>query len=480
MTRSRLYRREVALKHQPGLSAEPDPAWFSDFRNQLNLLPSWKRNLACWGVLIISMQVLVWLAPSGTEQAGLLAFATSIFGAVFVLIYGIRSVEIVPRVYPFIVVLIMQLWSIFTSFYASRYLGRTIRLGRPETYLVDDLIPGLVAYGVCSIAPNMRRILKGVVVAALAASSAVAWLQFARFPPALALARVYTYKAIDNWDGHPGIRAVGLSGQPNHLGFEAVIGLSLVCAGLMDRPLTRRQFAFGFLFAGAAFFTQSRAAIIPLIVVCIAILVGVARFDRRLVMKILFGLALVALVSIPIAAKRFQYLMMTTSGNDASYSARENVAWAQVEPILPRLPLTGIGPSSGLFNGSGPEDKWVPVGRPVESGYLLFQAMYGIPGVVILVCGLLGSAILAFLGIRKSRDPLQRQLLAVGIVCCSALAINASTFDTFDTYIHLPLALIIAGLAAVSKEGVTKTWSMRKQVTPQGAHPQELVPAQPA
>lgn len=419
-----------------------------------------------WGSVVLIAQIVFWVLPGSLSLTA--AYTLFAFGAILCFFCALRRRSPFPSSFPFVICLVLQLWSFSVAVYASQHLGRRIEFGRADTYLLLAIVPGVVAYTVASIAPGLRNVLMKALIAAFALSSVVAWLQFARFPGAVALSRIYTYKAIDNWDGHSGIRAVGLTAQPNYLGYQAVVGLALACAIVLICPLDRKRFALATLFTGAALFTQSRAAFLPLALVLLTILFYISKRDPKQGARISMALIVSVAVLVVFAGKRFEYMLMATSGNDASYASRTELAWAQLDPILNELPLTGIGPSPGLFLGTGPEDKWVPVGRPVESGYLLFQAMYGIPGMLIMGLGLLGSAILAYKGIVATQDPIQKQLLGVGVVICVHLAVNATSFNTFDSYIHLPLAMIIAGLAvapstAKSTIGVRRTSSTARE-----------------
>jgi len=355
-----------------------------------------------------------------------------------------------PMSFPIAMILILQIWSFVCALAATYYLARPIKFGRADTYMLMAMIPVFVAWRTALIQPEFRRYAMKVLVMVFTASAIVAWGQFLRLPPAMALSRSYTYKSIDNWDGHPGIRAVGLSMQPNYLAYEAAVGLALVCSAVIYRKLRPVEIGLAAVFAGAGLFSQSRAGLIPMGLMGLLILFFVIKRDPKHGAKVMGGLVAATILALVIGAKRFEYMMMTTSGNDFSAQIREEKTWAQLEPILPNLPLFGVGPSSGLLLGTGPEDKYVPVGRVVESGYLTFQAMYGVPGLMLQIVAIFGSIVAAILAILRTKDELQGRFLASGAICALCLGINANYFNTFDSYLHLPLACFMAGFAAIS------------------------------
>ncbi len=417
-------------------------------REWLASLPSVQsdRYLVLLGMLYVLVYDIFWIMPASI--GGWLALVGQIVALAFIVPAIVKRPSGFPVSFPVVMLLVLQLWSFFCAVTAERYLGRSVRFGRADSFLILALVPAFVAWRASIVHPPFRRFGMNSLIAVLACSAIVSLGQFLRLPPAMALSRMYTYKSIDNWDGHPGIRAVGLSMQPNHLAFQMVVGVALVCSAVIYRSLTRGEIALAGLFAGAAVFSQSRAGLIPLAVVGVAILFFVVRHDPKQGARVMGGLILALLVAVTIGARRFEYMMMTNSGNDFSAQIREDQTWAQLKPILPKLPFTGIGPSSGLLLGTGPEDKWVPFGRVVESGYLVFQAMYGLPGLLLQIVAIAGSIVAAVLAMSRTRDETQGQLLAVGAVCALCLMVNAYYFNTFDSYLHLPLSCLVAGLAA--------------------------------
>lgn len=417
------------------------------------------RFLYILGSMYFVLYAVFFVLPAG--YGGWIILLNYIVAITFTIGALIRRPNAFPMSFPIVMILILQVWSFVCAMVAERTLGRPIKFGRADTYMLMAMIPVFVSWRTAIVQPEFRRFAIKVFVFVFGLSAIVAWGQFLRLPPAMALSRSYTYKSIDNWDGHPGIRAVGLSMQPNYLAYEAAIALALVCSPVVYRKLKPIEIALGALFAGAALFSQSRAGLIPVAIMGLTILVCLVKRDPKQGGKVIGGLVAATIVALVIGTRRFEYMTMTTSGNDYSAQIREDTTWAQLNPILRELPFTGIGPSAGLLLGSGPEDKWVPLGRVVESGYLTFQAMYGIPGLVLQIAAIFGSIVAAVLAMYRTRDELQGRLLATGAVCALCLGINANYFNTFDSYLHLPLACFVVGLAAVTTKSPYRRPGMR-------------------
>lgn len=356
--------------------------------------------------------------------------------------------------FPVAIVVLLQLWSIFTMFHAWMELGRPARMGRTELYLWEGLLLFFQAAGLVYIEPSFREKIRLGILAVFSLSCFVGILQFLRFPPAIALSRSYTYKSIDFWDNTPGIRAVGLTFHPRELAFEAMVCFALVGCMAFSRKLKRIEIVGLVLYTGVMLSTQARGFYPAILVMWIVVGVAMLKTDlKRIITVAAVGIALFV-VAVNVAPNRFGYFLQSTSlEQDASYQFRADGPWQQLQGIYTGLPWTGIGPDPLMFLGAGQGDrKWGTYGI-MESAYRVFLAMYGIPGFMLLIVGLAGTIIAGALTAFNPREtPLRRALGGVAIIVVGGLAFNGHSTNTFDGYMQFPVAMMIAGIYMRSRE----------------------------
>ncbi|RYG15041.1 hypothetical protein EON82_26730, partial [bacterium] len=318
-----------------------------------------QRQLCGWGLFILGLYGLYFISPTSIQ--GIFRILTILF-SVFFLGVALRRLPIGMRATPPIVGgLVLQIWSVFTQLYAERYLGRPLLLGKAESYIVEAMIPYFIAYVIAAVDPRTIGKVVNIFLTSFAVSCSVAWLQFLRIGPAVALANQYTYKAIDNWDGTSGLRAVGLTFHPNALAFQAVVGAGVMMSRIIDGH--RRPWDIGGLlfFSGAVVTSQARLGYIVIAVMWVGFMVGLAQSDRRLAMRLAGAVAFALALALVVASKRLGYALQSTSiSQDSSYNYRQETIWKQLDYIFPKLAMTGVGPDKGLLLGTGPVDKWVP------------------------------------------------------------------------------------------------------------------------
>jgi hypothetical protein len=406
------------------------------------------------GYLTVGLYILTWILPTSFLQTLRMSYLG--VGALFTLLALARIRQFPAVTFPAFALLVMQTWSIFTQFYALNYLGRGIGFGRAETFLTEALVPYFVAYAMVSLAPESRRVVFRMVLAAFALSCAVGLMQFLRLGPAMSLANLYTYKAIDNWDGTSGIRAVGLTFQPNQLAFQAIVGLAFFVAKTFVGKLSKLDVVAILFFTGGAVSTQARSAYIVLGLLWVVLMVRLWHIDRPLFGRMAMVIALGLMAVVAVGARRFGYLFQSSSvEEDTSFRFRTEFVWSQVDHIYPQLFFTGVGPSNGLMLNTGPEDKWVPMGRILESGYLLMLCMYGIPGLFLYATFLLGSIGSA---VRRmtlpTSTPVVRRTLATFAAMIAFMVVNSYTFNTVDGYLIFPCTLLFAGLTVDATRNV--------------------------
>ncbi len=405
-----------------------------------------EKSIINWGLFIFALYAISWILPGSV--VGILRPVYLVNALLFAPIAFSKAKIPIRWSFPIMTVMILQLWSFFTQVFAIVYLGRVGALGRAELYLMEGLLPCFVAYALVAVDPRVRNPMMSIILWTFGLSCFIAYCQFLRLGFAIRLSELYTYKAIDNWDGTAGLRAVGLTPQPNQLAFQCVIGFGLLASRLFIGKLKLTDMIGMFFFSGGVVSSQARAGYLILFVMWIGFLVGLYRTDRVLANKIVAVGCICFVFLVGLAAKRFTYVSNIGSiSTDASLNTREAVTWAQLNKIYPRLAMTGIGPDGTLLVGAPGLDKWDEDGRLMESGYRVALAMYGLPGLGIFILALLGSALgAARLLVDKFQTPARRQFAGIGLTASVFMIINCNFFNTVDGYMIFPFSMVIAGL----------------------------------
>lgn len=412
--------------------------------------------LVGWGLVTIAFSLLTFILPRDFEGIGrLAALGSGIPWCLFALSMSRNALRLCG---PIVGVFVLQMWSVFTTVHAWIALGRPATVQRPETYLLEAVIPFFLASALVYIEPRARNWVLGIVVGAFSLSCLVGLLQFARFGPALSLSHLYTYKSIDYWDGTPGVRAVGLTWHPRALAFQALVCLAIFMGRVLASPgvvAPRREASRGlevvllFAYSAAVLATQARMSYFVLAACWAVFLVLLMRRNPKLTGALVL-VGVVALgAAVAVAPKRFGYALQSQStGKDASYQYRVDNAWSQLDPILDQHALTGIGPDQVMMFGTEPlvVDRWG--GRALmESGYRLFLAMYGIPGLA-LACGILLWALAgAVQTLRLSATGADRRVAAfAALAALLYIAFNLYSSNLVDEVMPVPFAFLLGGL----------------------------------
>jgi hypothetical protein len=399
-----------------------------------------------WGYVNIWLYGISWIVPGDyLIYCRICYLVSSLLWCL--LIYA--RLRLRPRLcFPVVAALVLQLWSVFCSVYASFTLARPIGLGRADFYLLEHLVPFFVAAGLAQIDPKARDKLMNMMLVVLGLSCAAAWCQFFKVPGAAQFARLYTYKDIDFWDGTVGLRAVGLTFHPGVLAAEALMGLAIVGSRVIVAVPRRNDILLMFFFSGAVVFSQARAMYVVLVAIWVYFAYGILVKNRTMALTVLGGGLVLIVVAGLFGQNRLGYAFQSSSlSEDSSYQYRAQAVWVQLDPIFPRFAVTGIGPSPGLLLGTGPEDKWVQQGHVMESCYRLMLAMYGIPGLIVYVFALAGSLVISlWQSFNKGIAPERRRWMVSGFAVAASIAIASYTANTVDQYVIVPYAFMVAGL----------------------------------
>lgn len=343
--------------------------------------------------------------------------------------------------------LLFQTWSIVTAIIASYTAARPLGLGRSDLFWLEYLLPFLTANALLYVDPDAKRkMIKGIVLV-FGVSSFVAWMQFFKIPPGSAIAKVYTYKDIDFWDGTVGLRAVGLTFHPGILAAQSLFAFALLLPSLYSTTIKRSTLLLLFFFSGSVVFSQARTMLPVLFAAWLIALVILVRHHAKLVAALIVVGSILLFVAMLFGQNRLGYMLQSSSvEEDPSYQFRANVIWSQLDPIARDFPVTGIGPSPGLFLGTGPEDKWVTQGRVMESAYRLFMALYGLVGLALL---LIAYSLLLLLSLKNFYASIKSRtfkLASASIVLVLTVATASYTGNTFDNFFVIPFCFLMSSV----------------------------------
>jgi hypothetical protein len=422
------------------------------------------------GLSVVLVYCIYWITPG--QYAGSLRVAYIALGGLFLYVCAVKR-AFPTKVSPAIVFLfLIYLWGVFCSVYAEIYLGRNEGLGRVYWYGIEHSIPFFVASCLVALNPDMRRIVIGMIFITFSLSCFFGLLQFMRIPPVIALSRLYTYKSIDNWDSGGGIRAIGLTWHPRILAIQGIFCLAVSLSHFLNRESKTKYLVFMVVFSTCIVASQARQYIPALGLIWIYILYRLNRSNPKVAAVMMISLACVAMVGVMFAGRRLSYMFQSSSlSEDASYNYRADNNWIQSKAIYEQLPLTGIGPDRLMFMGPNSDfhDKWTQ-GRLMESAYRLFLAMYGLPGLILLILFLCSLIYQASVNLAKSRDPdsntVGMVLLFVGI----SIAISCYASNVFDEYQSIPVLMMLSGLilnrSRVTRLNQSESISMSKSIYP--------------
>lgn len=403
--------------------------------------------LVGWGLVTVAFHLLTFILPRDFEGIGRIATLGS--GIPWCLFAFSMSRSALRLCAPIVGVFVLQMWSVFTTVHAWIVLGRPSTVQRPEMYLLEAVIPFFLASALVYIEPQARKWVLGMVVAAFSLSCLVGLLQFARFGPAISLSHLYTYKSIDFWDGTPGVRAVGLTWHPRALAFQALVCLAVFMGRLLEGQARKGEVALLFAYSAAVLATQARMAYFVFAACWLVFLVLLFRRNPKLAGGLVLAGMIALAAAVAVAPKRFGYALQSQStGKDASYQYRVDNAWSQLDPILEQHALTGIGPDQVMMFGTEPlvVDRWG--GRALmESGYRLFLAMYGIPGLVLVVAVLLLAFGSVFQVMRRPAPGWDRRMAAMVVLAALLyVAFNFYSSNLVDEVMPLPFTFLLGGL----------------------------------
>ncbi len=296
--------------HAALVGATAAPTWYLRWQFRKQEESSSKKHLMVLGYIVIGVYLASFIAPIAVLdylRPGYL-FAS----ALFLITCALRKDVTLRITVPIVFALALQTWSFFTALHATQRLGRSMGIGRADLYILESVIPFFVACAMTEIDRDARKAISRATLLIVGFSTVFAWLQFARIDLFVRFAQVYTYKPIDFWDGHPGLRAVGLTTHPNCLAFQALIGFALIAASVLHRRLGFWDVMGLFFFSGGVVMSQGRTFYIVLALLWMILLIYLLPRDPKVVFGIVFAGVICVVLAFTVAARRLGYAFQMT------------------------------------------------------------------------------------------------------------------------------------------------------------------------
>ncbi|MCH7945131.1 MAG: O-antigen ligase family protein [Armatimonadetes bacterium] len=344
---------------------------------------------------------------------------------------------------------LVQLWFTVSSMVAQVELGRGLELSAPDYSLVSFLLCFLQASMLVSFFPDVRVLLKRVIVGLCVVSAFVAVLQFLNFGPAIALLNTMVgFGGEGGWAGQGSIRAMGIFPGVGLQVTYSLIAVGLIASALYKRKLLPIEIVLVIVLTGMMLMAQVRNALAIVAVVMVPLTVLFVKRHRQGAMPYVVAGVLALLLLVFGGTGRFDYML---SGDTSTLDYRYDVLWPQAMTIFEQRPWFGIGVEPA-FAGAETfvKDRWSD-GILIDNGYLVALAYGGLPAFVFMVVAvLLGAFGSLRLLVRRGAAPIERGF-AIGACIVVLLFGYGMYFGNQFTNISIGmLYFIIAGVALPS------------------------------
>lgn len=329
-------------------------------------------------------------------------------------------------VWPIRFLLLLQLWLTFTSYHSMMTLTRSNDFEMSNYFIVMAIIYYIQGTIVAYVWPKTRQLFMNTYIILASCSAIVGFLQFLKFPPAVALGPYYNQAAsIINWENRGGVRAMGLSGSPAQLVFHCLAGFSLIASNLFNRSLKRWEFLMCCLFLLVSFMAQSRVLYVSLLIFTIAFLYLLVTRDKQNARLYLGGFAIFMVLLFTLGYDRMQYVLSTDIAKDPTLRWRQDYGWLQAYHILEERPWVGIGPDNNFVWEvmMTTPDRWTWRVH-LDNGWLLLICWGGLPAAIMFAPFLITSIGGCIQLVRRVTISHERRVLACMVLAMMTVIIN--------------------------------------------------------
>lgn len=378
-------------------------------------------------ILTITMAFPIYLR--NTQQFTALYVAISLF---YVLLAAGITRQIVRPLFPVTIILCIQVWMIICYLAVSPYVVPLPIVGRHLYWPILTILPYFALGSICLIDPSFREKALKILFYFCLINALVGIGQFLRLPGFHALQVFFSpgSMGLDYFGDMPNqYRAVGFTLHPYHLAAQCVFGMAVVGSNLLERKLRPTEVLSLCVFLAATFVAQSRAYYVIGFITVVVIMVLMFRKDKPL---FVWGTAAIALAALALVVFFPERLSYGISGQNTIQFGRLD-RWRAAANLVQEFPITGIGPSTDLF---GNDTLNLPTRRNLlytENGYRMLAGTAGIPGLLLLLAGLVGSFILAMKAVLKRSNPIFfRRMGFVGALYVASIALALGITNMFE------------------------------------------------
>jgi hypothetical protein len=398
----------------------------------------------------ITMAMLLPLTIRNTQQ---FTMSYVILSALYALLAIGVSRSFVRPVFPIAILLGLQVWNLVTYLVVSPQVIMFPILGRHLYWPILLVLPYFVLGSIIMLDPGWREKAIRILFWFCMISALVGLAQFLRIPGFHAIQAFYSPTAIaeDFFGNTPNLyRAVGLTLHPYLLAAQCLFGMALIGSNLLYRKIKPWEILSFVIFLSALFVAQSRAYYVSGALTVIVLLVLLYKRDKPMFVASVTSMTLCAVFLMAVFGSRLEY---GTKGQGLAESGRLE-RWAAVAGIVEEFPVTGVGPNTRLF---GNDTLKLPNRRNLtypENGYRMILGTMGVPGLFLLLVGLVGSFVIAVRVATKSfSDTIQRRMGLVGAlyVMSIAIAMNITNMFEHELLTFLGVCAVAIGLPDVGK-----------------------------
>jgi O-antigen ligase len=398
----------------------------------------------------------------------------------YTLLATLVSRAFVRPVFPIAIMFGMQIWLVIAFLLVAPHVVPYPLLGRHLYWPVLVVLPYFVLGSIIILDPKWRHTALKILFYLALINAVIGIFQFLRIPGFASIQTFYSPKALGyDWFGdQPHLyRAVGLTLHPYHLAAQCLFGMAVIGSNLLERRLKQIEIFSFVIFLTALFVAQSRAYYASGAIALAVLLVLLFRRDKAL---FIWSVTLMAVAGIAVLGLFNDRLGYGIRGKNIAESGRLE-RWANSAAIVREYPLTGIGPNPDIF-GNNP--LVVPGKRQqeyTENGYRMVASTMGLPGLALLLAGLIGTFLLSVsVATKRYQDALQRRMGLVGALYTISIAVALNITNMFE---HELLTFFGVAVAAICLPDVGKafsTWRTRRKLGHGFANFQgQAVPAPP-
>ncbi len=397
---------------------------------------------------------LVWLAMALPKMSGRIRFA-----------------------FPFYALLLLQVWMVISMLATQVHVYKPITTGEYLWFPLELGMLYVLIIGLGGLMANASRYIINFFLLICTASAGIAVLQALHVGPAIAIANSYVYRSIEGWDNVEGIRASGLSSDPNTNLLSMLVAAGLIAYKSSKRQLQWYDYTMWGLFLVASFVAQHRSSM-PLVALTFVVTTFIL-FRRR---PVAIGVAFLTSIALFVLAAtvfkhNFAYTFETTWSSDTPQLRGRLDEEAQAYRYFQLYPITGVGPSPAPEGFS-----IVPTNEfdfKVENLYYATLLTLGIPGIILLLTTYFGGLFISVANSLNRRIPRESRILmivcamgAVNLLWNGNVKVNVTQYHVMFTY----MMLLAIGQLALTPRAASRRLRVSPYLQARDQLPNPLVP----